>query len=373
MKVAVVIHDINRRGGQERSTLEIVDGLSQQFDVHVYAASAEDLPANVKFHHVPVVLRRPLFIKDFFFRIFASLQLAFTKYDLVHATGASVFKADIFTLQFIHKRWKRERKRLTIYGLFRKLKESFQAKVDSLNEAIVVSLNPKATYIAISEQVKSDLEDLYHIRKVAKIRHGVNLTEFVPSNDQMNLRKKLNLPINRRLLLFVGAFERKGLFYLLDAAGKVFAKNSEWDLVVLGDGPIKLAREICHKNKIESRVHFFGNRKNVSEYYAACDLFILPSLYDPFGLVAIEALAAGTPIIVSKDSGSFDLLVAGKNGWGIADGTNISELENILELAFTSQSLTEMRTHARQSVESESWNSKISEYVSLYRRIASET
>ena len=370
MKVAIVIHDINRRGGQERSTLEIVEGLSRKFDCHVFASSADGLPQNVKFHRVPVLLRRPLFVKDFVFRIFASIQVYFGNFDLVHATGASVFKADIFTMQFLHKRWNAERKRLPSLSFMRHLKEFVQVTIDRISEAVVIKLNRTATYVAISDQVRRDLTELYGLLNIISIRHGVNLDEFTPALTNVDsTRDQLGLPKNKKLLLFVGAFERKGLFFLLKALKAPFQNYQDWDLVVVGQGPIERARHECRNLGIENRVHFLGSRNDVARVYSASDLFILPSLYDPFGLVAIEALASGCPIIVSKDSGSFDLIKEGTNGFGLKDATNLNELETVLKKSFSSPDLSSMRVAARQSVAGERWSAKIDQYVSAYEQL----
>lgn len=373
MKIAFVIHDINRRGGQERSTLEILHGLSRDFECHVFASTAEDLPPNVHFHRVPVFLRRPLIIKDFVFRLFASLQVALGRFDLVHATGPCVLRADVFTLQFIQKRWKLERKIVPSRFFLQKLKDFLQSTVDGLSEAFVIKLNRNASYVAISEQVRGDLNRLYNLKNIVSIRHGVNLEEFNFEERTSSMRSDLApLPNGRKLLLFVGAFERKGLFYLLDALPSVFDFFPDWDLVVIGQGPIELAKAQCRLNKIEGRVHFLGNQTDMAKYYSACDLFILPSLYDPFGLVAIEALASGCPVVVSKASGSSDLVEEGVNGWVLSDATNADEIASVLKIAFSCR-LESMRKSARHSVENEHWSSKIEQYKQMYLALKKQT
>ena len=378
MKLAIVIHDIKRRGGQERSTLEIVEGLSKKNECHVFASSAEGLPSNVVFHKVPILLRRPLIIKDFVFRVCATIQTMFGRYDFIHATGASVFKADFFTMQFLHKRWNIERRRLPAPSLLRRLKENLQVTIDRFSEALVISLNPNATYIAISGQVQNDLAICYGLKNIVTIRHGVNLEEFVPAaHDGVTevgaARRSLGLPVQRKLLLFVGAFERKGLFFLLQSLGLNFKTFRDWDLIVIGEGPVERAKAVCSELEINDRVHFLGSKRNVADYYAACDLFILPSLYDPFGLVAIEALACGCPVIVSKDSGSFDLLSEGVNGWGLRDAGNVKEITSALDVALNpSVNLANMRSAARQSVINEAWPAKITQYQNAYLAVFSK-
>jgi UDP-glucose:(heptosyl)LPS alpha-1,3-glucosyltransferase len=271
-------------------------------------------------------------------------------------------------MQFIHKRWNLERRRLNPQPFSRRLKESVQCFVDVLSERLVVALNRQALYVAISEQVRADLRQLYGLENIVTIRHGVNLDEFKPLVQKRSvLRESLGIPAERKLLLFVGAFERKGLFYLLKALRAPFSAHRDWDLVVVGQGRIEYARALCRNHGIENRVYFLGGRTNVAQYYAACDLFILPSLYDPFGLVAIEALASGCPAIVSRDSGSFDLLEEGVNGWGLNDASDTQELGRVVGNAFSHHAdLGLMRAKARQSVANESWREKIEQYRQVY-------
>ena len=184
-----------------------------------------------------------------------------------------------------------------------------------------------------------------------------------------SVRTELSLPKNKKILLFVGAFERKGLFFLLRALKTPFQIHQDWDLVVVGQGPVERAKNECRNLDIESRVHFLGSRADVARYYAASDLFVLPSLYDPFGLVAIEALASGCPVIVSRDSGSFDLIKEGVNGFGLNDATDLKSLESVLKKSFSSPNLENMRAAARQSVTGELWSAKIDQYVKVFEQL----
>ena len=94
MTIDFVIQDINKTGGQERSTLEIIKNLIVNNKMRVLASSHADLPKGVSQTGVPVIFRRPLILKDFFFHIFVKFLISRSKTKLTHATGTCAFFSD---------------------------------------------------------------------------------------------------------------------------------------------------------------------------------------------------------------------------------------------------------------------------------------
>ncbi len=97
MTIDFIIHDINKTGGQERSTLEIIKNLLVKNEIRVLASTHADMPSTVSQVRVPVLFRRPLILKDFFFRVFASFLVSKSKNCLSHATGTCAFSACLAT------------------------------------------------------------------------------------------------------------------------------------------------------------------------------------------------------------------------------------------------------------------------------------
>jgi hypothetical protein len=105
VKIAFVLHEVHKTGGQERSTLEIINRLSQKHEVHVFAFNAEDLNLNVKFHKVYKLISKPFFIKEMLFRIFVDHMLVKEKFDIINGTGNVSFLSNVITVQFFKKLW----------------------------------------------------------------------------------------------------------------------------------------------------------------------------------------------------------------------------------------------------------------------------
>jgi glycosyltransferase involved in cell wall biosynthesis len=158
-------------------------------------------------------------------------------------------------------------------------------------------------------------------------------SEFRKSAD--NRKKIYNL--KQFNFLFVGRLSpEKNIELLIKAFAevkKISEKSKDWGLIIAGDGPLKLKLEKLVENlNIKDSIFFAGGKswKEVVEYYAISDVFILPSISEPWGLVVNEAMICNLPVIVSKKAGAyFDLVKEGENGFGF-EPDNQKELENIM-------------------------------------------
>ncbi len=140
--------------------------------------------------------------------------------------------------------------------------------------------------------------------------NGVDTHTFRPQKTDIKTR----LGIDRMVLCVARFVPQKGLEYLLDAMADIDA-----DLVLVGRGPqeLKLKKQ-ARKLKIDNRVHILTQKipdGQLAQYYAAADVFCLPSLWEPFGMVAAESLASGTPVICSRIGGLPEVLQDKKHGF----------------------------------------------------------
>ena len=173
--------------------------------------------------------------------------------------------------------------------------------------------------IAVGEGLKQEIHHQFDIpnEKIAVINMGVN-REIFRQQDKTALRKKLGLPEAEKVLLFVGNLIcAKGLDDLIAAYKQMIAEESNLSLHMIGE-PKDLAYFTELKQKIEDvdsiTIHNAMNQKDVAEWMAAADLFVLPSHIEGFGLVALEAMACGLPVMGS-DVGGLSYLLA--NGAGM--------------------------------------------------------
>lgn len=192
-----------------------------------------------------------------------------------------------------------------------------------------------AGFIAYGAQARDYLRTLGAAQ--TKIRIAINCvdTDFFQQRISVLRRQIRRSNDDQTRLLFVGHLQRrKGLEYLLHALAKCRAQNVSLDVV--GDGP---QRDSCQQlaaklNLSHVTFHGFKQKGDLPKYYAAADVFVFPSVQEIFGLVMVEAAAAGLPIIASEFAGgASDVVEQGKNGY-LVDPTNVDYLaEHIKELA----------------------------------------
>ncbi|MDA7950285.1 MAG: glycosyltransferase family 4 protein [Pirellulaceae bacterium] len=185
-------------------------------------------------------------------------------------------------------------------------------------------------YIAQSTLEKELLVQYYQVpaEKIRVIYNGVDQTTFSPhhSEDAWQIRHDLGTPHNALLCLFAATcdFENKGLKTVLKALSQCHDKTLH--LAVLGNGNLRKFTSLAKKLGVVDRVIFRRRQRNIQHFYAAGDLFVFPTLYEPFPNVNLEAMASGTPIITSRTCGGKDLVQEGKNGYTIRDGNAVEEL-----------------------------------------------
>src|SRR5947208_1616058 len=161
--------------------------------------------------------------------------------------------------------------------------------------------------IANSEMVKNEIVDLYHYPadKIDIVRTGVPLEKFRfdPALRQTS-RADLKLKPDEIALLFAGSgWERKGLRFAIEAFE--LCRDRKLRLLVAGRGD---ARSYKPKRFFTKEpVQFLGEVVDIRSIFAAADIFILPTIYDPFSNACLEALASGLPVLTTRDNGCSDI------------------------------------------------------------------
>jgi UDP-glucose:(heptosyl)LPS alpha-1,3-glucosyltransferase len=184
--------------------------------------------------------------------------------------------------------------------------------------------------IAVSELVRQDLLKSFALApsKVVTLYNGVDLERFAPNHDKSlteKIRRELGIREEWRAIAFIGhGFARKGLGFLLEAWPLV---NSHACLVVAGaDRAAATYQQRAMQLGIGDRVIFLGAHAHVEHLFAAVDGLALPSLFEPFGNVVMEAMAAGLPVLCSKLTGAAELIPREFRELVIDDPTDIAEL-----------------------------------------------
>jgi UDP-glucose:(heptosyl)LPS alpha-1,3-glucosyltransferase len=204
-------------------------------------------------------------------------------------------------------------------------------------------------------------------RAVRTIPNGVDVSVFRPNQVvRREVRTELGFGDPAVVALFVGGdWERKGLVHVVDS----LAIAPEWQLVIAGAGDPEPLMARARHARTGSRVRFLGPVGDMPRLYAAADAFVLPTAYEAFPLVVLEAAASGLPLLVTRVNGAEDVLDHGRNGWFISpDARDIARRLN--ELRSDSTLARQMATHAREAAEGYSWGAMAVRYQSLYAELA---
>lgn len=188
--------------------------------------------------------------------------------------------------------------------------------------------------IAVSELVREDLIASFRLDPavVTTLYNGVDLQRFRPESRELwrtTVRRDRRLPAATPLVAFVGnGFARKGLRFLIEAWPEV---EPTAHLVVAGvDRSLPQYRKLAQRRGVGDRVHFLGAQAQIEQLFAAVDVFALPSLFEPFGNVVIEAMAAGLPALCSRACGAAELFDPAMSALIVDDPTDLGALAKAL-------------------------------------------
>lgn len=194
-------------------------------------------------------------------------------------------------------------------------------------------------------------------RRVSVIPLGVDPEEFRPLDEEgTRVKEKLGLK-GKIAILFVGRLTPvKGVDYLVKAFLRIHRKFPKTCLLIRGDGDLKSClQDFIRNHGLENFVIFlpFYVRRELPLLYAMSDIFVLPSLKEPFGLVLLEAMACGKPVIGTKIGGISDIIKDKENGFLISQ-SNIEELVEKLEILVRDEKLRiNMGLNGRKMAEKE--------------------
>ena len=206
--------------------------------------------------------------------------------------------------------------------------------------------------------------------KIGMVPCGVNTERFHPVSRDL-ARKELGLRDTRFLVLYVGRFAPvKGLSRLMAASAHLRSNPKLTFMIVGGDGRQTLAltelRRLARRASVDDIVRFQGRVEHdlLPLYYSAADVLVVPSYYESFGLVALESLACGTPVIATRVGAMDALIMDGKTGL-IVDTPSPRSLASAIEKLMISNS-GKSREEIRASVLSYGWSNIASAVVREY-------
>ena len=215
--------------------------------------------------------------------------------------------------------------------------------------------------IAISNFVKNMIVNKYYVpaEKIRVVHNGIDLHQIYNTEPMIKPYDKIVLSLGRVTL-------QKGVDYLIEAARKVINKDPNVKFIIAGTGDMlpQIIEKAAHLG-ISDKVLFTGfvTREQGEKLFQAADVFVMPSVSEPFGLVPLEALNKGTPVIISKQSGVAEVL---KNSIKI-DFWDVDALAgNILAMLHYKTLHKTMSEYGGQEVRKLTWDEPTRKCVQIY-------
>lgn len=214
--------------------------------------------------------------------------------------------------------------------------------------------------------------------KVDIIYNGVNAEKFDfewTEAERLAWRNKIALP-NEKIIMYVGRFVReKGIHVLLNAASAVVAQEPNAKFVIVGGGHREHFERFVRWFGLEEKVLFTGFMANRSlhQMFRCADVAVFPSLYEPFGIVALEGMAAGANVVVSDAGGLPEVVQHDKTGTTTYAGSAESLAWGILRTLRNPQMSKQMREQAKERLHTDfSWEEIARQTAEVYERVWNE-
>ncbi len=233
--------------------------------------------------------------------------------------------------------------------------------------------------IACSRYMEGELKRVFQMPedKLRIIPNGVYPGEFQKTNvNPLKIRNRYSSP-DEKIIFHIGRIVReKGLGVLLEAMPRVLEVEPRVKLVIAGKGPyLDELRHRAYQLGIYSRIYFTGyiddNTRNA--LFQSADVAVFPSLYEPFGIVALEGMAAGIPVVVADTGGMSEIVKHGVNGLKAYSNNIISLADNIIWALQHPDHTLQMKHKAMEDIKNiYNWERIASKTIEIYEQVLVE-
>ena len=347
--------------------------------VHIKSGSEIPLPKEVLANHIP----------KFTENIIEFVNRKQLKYDLIHShywmSGISAIElSNQWNIPIIHM--------FHTLGLMKnRVAREGESEGDYRIKGEREVIRSVDKIIAATPAELAQLQWLYetNIEHVTVIPPGVNTKNFYPIPTD-EAREYINVPNNKRMVLFVGRIEPlKGIDTLIKSISLLIKnkRNKQPDIclaIIGGNKPsdnqemsqeMKKLHKLIEDLNLKDAVKFLGQRPQnlLPYYYSAADIAVVPSHYESFGMVALESMACGTPVIASQVGGLAYLINDGKTGFHVPDQDANALSDRLSEVLFNDNLLEDVGAQASIYAKDYSWEKITPQIVAVYQEVINKT
>ncbi len=385
----VYVRDLTRELGRQGIHVDVFTRSQDEHVPHI----VHELGYGNRVVHIPSGPERPLskkemvdFIPDFVEGVKAFAVEKGIRYDLIHSH---------YWQSGLAAEWLAETWGVPIVHMFHTLGEMKNriARTEAEKEGLY-RLAGENRVLARADQViaatlaeQAQLQWLYKAdpRKITVIPPGVDVGHFYPIPPD-EAKQFIGLPENERMVLFVGRIEPlKGVDTLIEAMSLLrlsdISATHPVHLAIIGGDPtaspedmnaeMLRLRQMCHDLCMDRMVVFLGKRgqDTLPYYYSAAEVLVMPSHYESFGMVALEAMSCGTPVVASQVGGLAFLVQDGVTGYSVPDQDPGLLSERLRWLLGDPALRQQMGAQAAQYAQNYAWEHIARQIVATYARV----
>lgn len=375
-------------GGSQIFTYNLIKYLSLNHTVHLYLPYRAYLKAK-KLNIIENVNIYPIFYYEYFlannFRYILNARLKYfqkkNKYDVWQVIGAypaGWITKDLSSIVPISLRSHGDdiqKNNILDYGVGRNIK---------IDKRIKISLSKMNSLVALTNTVSLCYKS-YNIKeeKICEIPNGVQLKRFKKKIDKKNIRMRYGIKDNELFILTVGRYHlKKGYELIPDVCSKLNDKNINYKWLIVGTDTSKI-EPLVNKKKMSKNIkliydpQIIGVKKDfvnvppepIVDLYLSADLFIMPSMLETFGMVLIEAMAAGLPIITTNAPGCRDVVKNSYNGLLVEPGDSNQIFNAIVKIIFDTELREVLIKGSRMFVNDYDWSIIAKKYENLFLKM----
>ncbi|MBR5998404.1 MAG: glycosyltransferase family 4 protein [Deltaproteobacteria bacterium] len=378
MKVALInpVFSVSH-GGRERFSVNFARALcADGHETHIFAQRMEDLPEEAVMHPIPGFSGPGWWRFLGFQRAVRGALLSCGPFDVVYGL-TRFFPLDIFRLGDGAHRLALERHYPSLWRRWPAMLVNPFHLINLTLEKRLFAEDGCRFVVANSAMIRDYVVQRMGVRpeRAAVVYNGVDHACFAPEKAaplREETRRSLGLRDGDVALLCVAHdWRRKGVSTLMEALPSL---PETVHAVVVGRGNPARFMKRAGELGVAERMHFMPPAKEVLRYYAAADMLVLPTRYDPFANVCLEAMACALPVVTSSSNGAAELLRNGVNGWVQRRADDAVELAGIVRsfLALSREERMRMGVCARETALEHTLERNLREMMELMRTVARE-